>query len=206
MDGLLVVISGFSGAGKGTLVKRLLSDYDDYAISISMTTRNMREGEVDGKDYFFVTKETFEGAIDKGELLEHACYCDNYYGTPKKYVEDKLKEGKNVILEIEVQGAMQIKEKYPNTLLLFVTPPTIDQLVKRLKGRGTETEEAISKRINRAKEEVKSMDKYEYLIINDDLDQCVRETNEIVHSARFDSRRRQGFIEDMKSELKDVNY
>lgn len=201
MKGLLVVISGFSGAGKGTLVKRLLNDYDDYALSVSMTTRGMREGEVDGKDYFFVSTERFEEAIKNGELIEHARYCDNYYGTPKKYVQDKLSEGKNVILEIEVQGAMQIKEQFPDTLLLFVTPPSVDEIRKRLKGRGTETDEVIEKRIGRARDEARYMEKYEYLVINDNLDECVKEMDGIIHAARFDTGRRLSFINEMKNEL-----
>lgn len=201
MKGLLVVISGFSGAGKGTLVKRLLNDYDDYALSVSMTTRGMREGEVDGKDYFFVSTERFEEAIKNGELIEHARYCDNYYGTPKKYVQDKLSEGKNVILEIEVQGAMQIKEQFPDTLLLFVTPPSVDEIRRRLKGRGTETDEVIEKRIGRARDEARYMEKYEYLVINDNLDECVKEMDGIIHAARFDTGRRLSFINEMKNEL-----
>lgn len=204
MDGILIVISGFSGAGKGTLMKRLLSDYDDYALSISMTTRAPREGEENGREYFFVSKEEFETAISRDELIEHACYCDNYYGTPKAYVQNKLKEGKNVILEIEVQGAMQIKQKFPESLLLFVTPPSAYELEKRLKGRGTETDDVIAKRINRAVDEAKSMDCYEYLVINDDLDECVKQMHEIIKAAKYASSRQDNTIKTIKSELNKI--
>lgn len=204
MDGILIVISGFSGAGKGTLMKRLLSDYDDYALSISMTTRAPREGEENGREYYFVSKEEFEKAISRDELIEHACYCDNYYGTPKAYVQNKLKEGKNVILEIEVQGAMQIKQKFPESLLLFVTPPSAYELEKRLKGRGTETNDVIAKRINRAVDEAKSMDCYEYLVINDDLDECVKQMHEIIKAAKYASSRQDNTIKTIKSELNKI--
>lgn len=202
MKGLLVVVSGFSGAGKGTLVRRLISDYDDYSLSVSMTTRGIREGETDGKDYFFVSREKFEDTIKEGGLIEHAQYCGNYYGTPRAYVEKKLKEGKNVLLEIEVQGAMQIKEKFPDTLLIFVTPPSAEVLEKRLRGRGTEDEETIKKRLTRAGEEAASMEKYEFLAINDDLDTCVKEVNEMVRSARFSTGRCHDFIAEITSEVK----
>lgn len=201
MKGLLVVISGFSGAGKGTLVRRLLQDYDNYALSVSMTTRGIREGEVDKKDYFFVSREEFENTISQGGLIEHAQYCGNYYGTPRAYVEQKLKEGKNVLLEIEVQGAMQIKEKFPDTLLIFVTPPSAAVLEKRLRGRGTEDEATIKRRLERAGEEAASMEKYEFLAINDDLDTCVKEVNDMVMSARFSTSRCHDFISEITSEV-----
>lgn len=204
MDGILIVISGFSGAGKGTLMKRLISDYDNYALSVSMTTRKPREGEVNGVDYFYVSREEFEKAIAEDMLIEHAQYCDNYYGTPKAYVDEKLKEGKNVILEIEVQGAMQIKKKFPNTLLLFVTPPSAKELERRLRARGTETEEVIKSRLERAKEEAKSMDYYEYLVINDDLDICVKEMDSIISSAKFAALRQKDTITSIKSELNEL--
>ena len=131
-----MVISGFSGAGKGTLVKKLLQNYDNYALSISMTTRKPREGERDGVEYFFVDREKFEKTIAENGLIEYATYCDNYYGTPRAYVEEQLAAGKDVILEIEIQGALQIKKKFPESLLLFVTPPCAEELRRRLEGRG----------------------------------------------------------------------
>ncbi|MBR5896961.1 MAG: guanylate kinase, partial [Lachnospiraceae bacterium] len=164
MDGLLIVMSGFSGAGKGTLMKRLLADYDDFAFSVSMTTRAPREGEVNGREYFFVTREEFEKTIAEDGLVEYAQYVGNYYGTPKTYVEEQLKKGKNVILDIEVQGAMQIKEKFPDALMVFVIPPSIEVLLKRLRARGTESEEVIQRRITQAKTECTYMDRYEYIV------------------------------------------
>ena len=148
--GVLAVVSGFSGAGKGTVMKKLLESFDDYALSVSVTTRKPRPGEVDGKDYFFRTKEEVEEMIAQDQLLEYARYVDNYYGTPRSYVEEKLSEGKNVILEIEIQGAMKIKEKIPEAVLIFVTPPSVDELRRRLEGRGTETQEVIESRLSRA--------------------------------------------------------
>ena len=149
--GILVVVSGFSGAGKGTVMKRLLEKYNDYALSISVTTRNPRPGEEDGREYFFRTKEEFEKLIKEDALIEYAQYVENYYGTPRSYVEEQLQAGKNVILEIEIQGAMKVKEKIPEALLVFVTPPTVEELEKRLKGRGTETAQVIAERLARAK-------------------------------------------------------
>lgn len=204
MDGLLIVMSGFSGAGKGTLMKRLMSDYEDYAFSVSMTTRAPREGEVDGKDYFFVSKETFEKAIEEGKFVEYACYCDNYYGTPYDYVNKQLKAGKNVILDIEVQGALQIKEKFPDSLMIYVLPPSVDTLLQRLHSRGTENDEVIAKRIAQAKKEVAFIDKYEYLVINDDLDTAVKEMHDMIMSARYAVSRRKDMIEEISGQLKNI--
>ncbi|MCR5102690.1 MAG: guanylate kinase [Butyrivibrio sp.] len=199
--GLLVVISGFSGTGKGTLVKEIMKKYDNYSLSVSMTTRSPRTGEVDGVDYHFVTNDEFEKLIKEDGFIEHAGYCDHYYGTPKKFVENELNNGRDVILEIEMQGALQVKEKYPETLLLFVTPPSITELERRLRGRGTETEEVIMKRLSRAKEEAVYMDKYDYLIINDKLDECVTEMNDIINAARRVPVRNIEFIGDIKNQL-----
>ena len=151
--GVLTVVSGFSGAGKGTVMKRLIQKYDDYALSISVTTRNPREGERDGIEYFFKTKEEVEAMIENDEFLEYARYVDNYYGTPRFYVEEMLAKGKNVILEIEIQGAMQIKAKNQEAVLVFVTPPSFEELRNRLIGRGTETADVIESRLKRASEE-----------------------------------------------------
>ena len=178
--GLLIVISGFSGAGKGTLMKKLIEEYDQYALSISMTTRAPREGEVDGREYFFATREQFEDKIKEGGFIEHAQYCGNYYGTPKDYVEQQLEAGKDVILEIEIQGAMKVKEQFPDAVLLFVMPPSIAVLYQRLVGRGTETEEVIVERLVRAEEEAVGIEEYDYIIINDDLDVCVKELHELL--------------------------
>lgn len=151
--GILVVVSGFSGAGKGTVMKRLMEKYDGYALSVSATTRKPRPGEEDGREYFFRTRDEFEKLIEEDALLEYARYVENYYGTPRSYVEEQLQAGRNVILEIEIQGAMKIKEKIPEALLVFVTPPTVEELERRLTGRGTETAQVIADRLARAGEE-----------------------------------------------------
>lgn len=200
--GILLVISGFSGAGKGTLVNRLIDKYkDEYALSISMTTRNPREGEKDGVAYFFVSREEFEKTIAENGLIEHAQYCGNYYGTPRAYVEKQLEAGRNVILEIEIQGATNIKRLFPESCLLFVTPPSAEILEKRLKGRGTETEEVIAKRLSRAYEEAQGMDMYDYIVVNDDLEVCVDEVHSLVSAARREPVRMKSFIDDMKKQL-----
>ena len=138
--GILVVVSGFSGSGKGTLMKALLEKYDNYALSISATTRQPRAGEENCREYFFVTKEQFQEMIREDQLIEYAQYVDNYYGTPKAYVEKQMDAGKDVILEIEIQGALKVKEQFPETLLVFIMPPSAEELKRRLVGRGTETE------------------------------------------------------------------
>ena len=200
--GILIVVSGFSGAGKGTLMKALLEKYpEDYALSISATTRNPREGEVNGREYFFLTKEDFEKKIANGELIEYAKYVENYYGTPRDYVEEKLNEGKDVILEIEIQGALKVKEAFPDTLLLFVTPPTAAELKDRLVGRGTETMDVIESRMSRACEEAEGMDQYDYLIVNDDLNRCVEEMHRIIRGEHHRSSRNAKFMKNIKEDL-----
>ncbi len=201
--GILAVVSGFSGAGKGTLMKELLSEYaDQYALSVSATTRGPREGEADGREYFFKTKEQFEQMIADGELIEHARYVGNYYGTPKSYVMEQMEAGKNVILEIEIQGALNVKEKFPDTLLLFVTPPNAQELESRLRGRGTETDEVIKSRLKRAVEEAEYMDRYDYILVNDDLETCVREMHELIQAQRHKTSQNREFIAEMKKDLK----
>ena len=200
--GILIVVSGFSGSGKGTIMKELLKRYDNYALSISATTRAPREGETDGQEYFFKTREEFEKMIAKDDLIEYAMYVGNYYGTPKAYVEEQLRAGKDVILEIEIQGALKVKEKFPNTLLLFVTPPSAEELRKRLEGRGTETQEVIDGRMKRAIEEAEYMDQYDYLVVNDELDVCVEEMHHLIQGEHERCFRNQTFIEHMKRELK----
>lgn len=201
--GILTVVSGFSGSGKGTLMKELLSRYPEiYALSISATTRNPREGEENGRDYFFVTKEEFEKMIAKEQLIEYARYVENYYGTPREYVEQKLAEGKDVILEIEIQGALKVKKDFPDTLLLFVTPPSASELKKRLVGRGTETMDVIESRMSRACEEAEGMDNYDYLVVNDDLDVCVEDVHQIIRAEHRRSFRNRIFMKDIKEDLK----
>ena len=199
--GILLVISGFSGAGKGTIVNRLIEKYDEYALSISMTSRAPRPGDVEGVNYFFVSREEFEKTIAENGLLEYAEYCGNYYGTPRAFVEKKLSEGRNVILEIEIQGATNIKKAFPESLLIFVTPPSAEELERRLRSRGTETEEAIRGRLARAHEESVGMDTYDFIVINDDLERCVDEVHGIIETSRKQPVRMQDFIEDMKKQL-----
>ncbi|MCM1146156.1 MAG: guanylate kinase [Clostridium sp.] len=200
-EGILIVVSGFSGAGKGTLMKKLVQEYDDYALSISATTRTPRPGEEDGREYFFISREAFEEKIAADGLLEYASYCDNYYGTPKDYVQKNLSEGKNVILEIEIQGALKIKKKYPDALLLFVMPPDAGELKRRLTKRGTETEDDIQKRMERAVKEAEGIEEYDYIVINDDLDTCVKELHEIILAAANAPLRNKKFIENIRTEL-----
>ena len=199
--GILIVISGFSGAGKGTLVKELLKNYDNFALSVSMTTRQPRPGETDGKDYFFVTREAFEEKVSQDGFIEYASYCGNCYGTPRDYVEEQLAAGKDVILEIEIQGALQVKKKNPQTLLLFVTPPSGEELKRRLVNRKTETEEVINQRMARAVEESAGIEQYDYLVINDDLAECTVQTHQLIQAAHATPDRNQDFIRKIRREL-----
>lgn len=200
--GILIVISGFSGAGKGTLVKELLRRHGDYyALSVSMTTRAPREGERNGVEYFFTDKEHFEEAIEQDGLIEYAFYCGNYYGTPKAYVEEQLGAGKNVILEIEIQGALKIKKKFPECLLIFVTPPDVKELKRRLEERGTESQEAIANRLARAAEESEVLEAYDYLVVNDNLEQSAEDVHNLVKAARWAPVRREKFVKKIREEL-----
>ena len=180
-QGMLIVVSGFSGVGKGTAVKQLIKK-PGYSLSISATTRQPRPGEEHGREYFFKTVEEFESLIAEDGFIEHARYVDNYYGTPRAFVEQQLEEGNNVILEIEVKGALQIKEQYPNALLIFISAASAEELKLRLTDRGTETQEVIDQRMKRAAEEALSIKDYDYFVINRDgqLEQCVEEIHSIV--------------------------
>ena len=185
--GMLTIISGFSGAGKGTVVKEILSTYEEsYSLSISATTRKPREGEVDGVHYFFMDKEGFERKISENQFLEYAQYVENYYGTPKDFVFNKLDQGISVILEIEMQGALKVKEQYPETVLIFITPPTAEELESRLRGRGTETEEVIASRLSRASEEVAYMSKYDYIVLNESgkVAECAAQIHHIIETEK----------------------
>lgn len=200
-QGTLVVVSGFAGTGKGTVMKELLKRYDSYALSISATTRNPRGGEVDGREYFFKTKEEFEQMIEADEFVEYACYVGNYYGTPKKYVQEQLAAGRDVILEIEIQGALKIKSKFSDAMLLFIAPPSADVLKERLVGRGTETEDVIEQRLARAVEESKGIENYDYLVVNDDLDECVENVHQVIQSAGWKMSRREKDVEELRRQI-----
>ena len=200
-QGILVVVSGFSGAGKGTLMKELLKRYDNYALSVSATTRQPREGEKDGEDYFFVNREYFQQMIEEGRLVEYAQYVNHYYGTPRDYVEKKMAEGKDVILEIEIQGALKVKKRFPDALLIFVTPPSAGELRRRLVGRGTETIEVINARLRRAAEEASGMEAYDYLLINDEIQSCVEQMHQLITLQHSKTCYHLDFLSRMREEL-----
>ncbi|WP_220728019.1 guanylate kinase [Apilactobacillus xinyiensis] len=184
--GMLIVLSGPSGVGKGTVRKALFNEPDvDFQYSISMTTRKPREGEVNGKDYFFVSKEEFEENIKNGDMLEYAKYVDNYYGTPLKYVNETLDSGRDVFLEIEVNGAMQVRANSPEAMFVFLTPPDLISLKNRLIGRGTDDMDVINKRIKKAAVEIKMMRNYDYAVLNDKVENAVERIKTIVNSERL---------------------
>lgn len=188
--GILIVLSGPSGVGKGTVRKAVFSRPDaKFEYSISMTTRKPRKGEVDGVDYFFKTREEFEQLIREGKLLEYAEYVGNYYGTPIDYVRETLVSGKDVFLEIEVQGAKQVREKFPEGLFIFLMPPSLDELKKRIIGRGTESVELIHNRMEAAKKEIELTSMYDYIVENDDVERAVDKINAIVQAEHCRSDR-----------------
>jgi len=203
--GILTVVSGFSGSGKGTVMNRLLSTHPEYCLSISVTTRAPRQGEEDGREYFFRTKEYFEQMIENDKLLEYAQYVDNYYGTPREYVQRQLDEGRDVILEIEMQGARQVKKRFPEAVLVFITPPSIEELEKRLRGRGTETEEVIRGRLAQAAKEAEAMEDYDYILPNEDggADKCAEDLHRIIYSEHFKAARNKERIESFIGETRD---
>ncbi|SFJ94187.1 guanylate kinase [Halobacillus dabanensis] len=180
--GILFILSGPSGVGKGTVRKALFDQSTDLRYSISMTTREPREGEVDGIDYFFKSRDEFEKLISEGQLIEHAEYVGNYYGTPRQYVEQTLNEGKDVFLEIEVQGALKVRENFPEGVFVFLIPPSLEELKDRIVNRGTETEEKVKNRLKAAKEEIDMMDAYDYVVVNDQIDNAVTKVKSIVAS------------------------
>lgn len=195
--GILIVVSGPSGAGKGTICKRLLEKRDDVFLSVSATTRSPREGEKDGVHYYFIGEEEFRRRIDEGGMIEHAVFCGNYYGTPKQAVEDMLNEGKNVILEIEVQGAMQVRSKYPEGVYVFVMPPSMKELRKRLTERGTESAEVVAQRLNTAAWEFIHIQKYNYILLNDDVEKAVCRLEAIIDAEHCRIERNIKFIEEV---------
>lgn len=182
--GNLIVISGPSGAGKGTIIDKLKDINDNFWLSISMTSRDIRANDIPDETYFFVTKEEFENRIEKGIFLEYAMYNGNYYGTPKDKILDKLNQGIDVVLEIEIQGALKVKELVPDAIFIFILPPSMDELRKRLVKRGTDSKEKILSRFKRAYQEINEVTKYNYVVINDDVEKAVNKVNSILLSER----------------------
>lgn len=195
--GKLIVISGPSGAGKSTVVFKAMEGRDDLCFSTSVTTRKPRPNEVDGREYFFVDLERFDEMIANDELLEHAVYVANSYGTPRKYVEDKLESGMNVLLDIEVQGARQVAEKKPDAVKIFIIPPSLEELERRLVGRGTDTARAIEARLIRARQEYAEADIYDYIIINDDADRAAEELKAIILAEHCRAADRARYLTDL---------
>lgn len=198
--GKLLVISGFSGVGKGTVVNYLKEHNDNYKISVSVTTREPRENEIPGVHYHFVTNEVFEKMINEGKLLEHAGYVDHYYGTPREFVEKHLEEGKDVILEIETKGALQVKKNMPEAVLIFILPPSAAELKNRLVGRQTETEEVIAERLKKAAEETDNIEKYDYYVLNDEVEKCAMHIENIKNNNNPKSLDRD-FVNQIKGEV-----
>ena len=196
--GIPIVISAPSGCGKDTILEQLFKINDNLAYSVSATTRAMREGEIDGVSYHFHTRESFESMIKNNEVLEYTEYCGNYYGTPKKAVQDMLNEGKDVILKIEVEGAMNIKKIFPECVLIFILPPSFAELDRRLRKRGTETEETIAARIAQAKNELEFADKFDYLIVNGELEKAVTDVNTVILSEKMAAKRNAELLDSIK--------
>lgn len=201
--GLLIVLSGPSGVGKGTVRKAIFDDPDtDFEYSISMTTRNMRPGEVDGRDYFFKKREEFEALIEADEFIEYAEYVGNYYGTPVQYVRDTMDAGKDVFLEIEVEGAKQVRKKFPEALFIFLAPPSLAHLEERLIGRGTESKDVIAYRISEARKEVEMMNLYDYVVVNDEIEQAKSQIQTIVEAEHLKRERIEARFRKMLLEAK----
>ena len=187
--GLLLVISGPSGTGKGTVCQKLLSNRSNIKYSVSATTRKPRDGEVNGVNYFFLSEKEFLDMLQNDALIEWDKYCDNYYGTPKKYVEDALEQGIDVILEITVEGALEVKKQYPDCVLLFILPPSFEELRRRIVGRGTEDFDVIEKRLNQAQKEIEAVFEYDYYVVNDSLEEAVKNIENILDAERLKPNR-----------------
>lgn len=199
MKGQLIVISGPSGVGKGTIVNKLIEKRQDYVLSISATTRKIRSNERENESYFFKSLGEFKSMIENGELLEYAEVHGNYYGTPRKYVNEKIKENKTVILEIDIQGGMQVKKSFPDTVLLFILPPHFSSIEKRLRNRGTETADNIKVRLETARKELKFLKHYDFAVVNDNLDECVNEVEKIIDANKY--RIDQALLEKYENEV-----
>lgn len=195
--GMIITVSGPSGSGKGTVLGELIKRRGDVKISVSMTTRQKRNGEIDGVNYYFVNKEYFKKKINAGSMLEYAEYAGNYYGTPKEPVDEMLKAGKAVILEIDVQGADKIKEIYPNVIRIFIMPPSVSVLERRLRGRNTEDEETINHRLVIAKGEMRMASEYDFIVVNDELESAVKDIETIIDAERLKASRNKKFLSEV---------
>lgn len=191
--GMLIIVSAPAGCGKGTILSEILKD-DRFCYSVSATTRSPRPIEIDGVNYHFITTEQFKQLVNSNGMLEYAQFCDNYYGTPRKFVEDKLNEGKDVILEIEVQGAMIVKKNFPEAMSVFILPPSINELRRRLHKRGTETDEIIEKRVSKAESEIKMAENYDYVMVNGELDKAISDLKAIIQAERLTIKRAKNMI------------
>lgn len=202
--GCLIVFSGPSGAGKDTILNKIMGEKENLKLSVSHTTRPPREGEVNGKNYYFVSKQEFIKMIENGEMLEYATYCGNYYGTSAVKVQDELEKGNDVILEIEVQGAEQVMKKVPETLSIFILPPSLAELKKRLKNRGTDSEEVINRRVKEAEKEIALAHNYDYVIINDDIEKSAKKVLKIIELQEMKSQNMKHIIDEVLSSEKNI--
>ena len=198
--GKLIIVSGFSGVGKGTVMEYLKNNYDNYEFSVSVTTRQPRENEINGVHYHFITNDRFEKMVNEDALLEYAGYVDHYYGTPRQFVEDNINQGKDVILEIETQGALQVKEKKPEAVMVYILPPGAKELKKRLVGRNTESIEVINDRLAKAAEETDNLDKYDYFVVNDKVETCAKNIDGIRNDDNPDLADKD-FVEQIKKDI-----
>ncbi len=202
--GVRFIVSGFAGVGKGTVVKELLKKHEGYILSVSATTRAPRDYEQDGREYFFISQERFDEMVEEDAFLEYARYTGQCYGTPKAFVDEQLSLGKNVILEIEVQGALQVKKRYPDTPLIFIVPPSIEELRNRLIGRGTETAEKIAKRLARAKEEAEMISLYDYVLVNDDAGECAERLHSLIETVHAQVQRNGEMIRELRRQAQEL--
>lgn len=204
-NGIVIVLSGPSGAGKSTILKKLLEIDENIKLSISSTTRKMRPGEINGVNYDFLSVEEFKSLIDSDEMIEYAMYCDNYYGTPKKPVKAMCENGYDVVLEIEVNGAMQIKQKVSDAVMIFLMPPSYNELMNRLVSRDTESDDVIKKRMDIALEEIKMAVQYDYIVVNDNIDEAITKIRNIISSKKCSTRNMQNFILEVIQNAKTSN-
>ena len=199
--GTLTVVSGFSGVGKGTVVRSLLDRYEGYSLSVSATTRSPRAGEEHGVAYYFMSDQDFEALISADELVEYARYCGHYYGTPRPFLEEQLNQGRNLVLEIEMQGALNIRRLFPDAALVFIVPPSAEALMDRLKGRNTESDEVIAGRLLRAEQEAKQMEAYDYILVNEEIDRCADELHQLIQARKRRVACNRDLIESIRADV-----